>query len=283
MADANNNRIKTLKAHVEMATTTLSFGPFRNHKNDIYVKLAKDGVPVKLSKEEQVAKPEWNAIEGANVHGWKIDVDGLRFKETKFNIVCKADKGLDTSDTVVIGYHCQKSDKKSEKKDVKKSDAKENTGKTGKKEDKAKEKKDKNSDPDEGKKEEKDKNSERFSETKDKSKGTNDKEGEPTADFPIKNGYDIQEDPSDCCAKEFDELDEEDKNFDPRVRFWHRCDSGPYNGLSLCSRYKYIAADKNGYYGCGFMTADGYCVESFRHDWMPFDPNDLPGIFNPQK
>jgi len=279
LTEAKANKIKSLKAHVHMATSMTNLGPFKNHKNDIYVKIAKEGVEVELSKDKQQQKSQWNAIDGANVHGWKIDVDGLRFKESKFEIMCKASKGLDTDETVVIGYHCQKDDAKKEdpKKDAKedpKKDAKEDPKKDGAKEDPK---------PDGAKEDPKpDGAKERFSETKDKSKGV-DAEGEPSPDFPIKTGYDIQEDPSDCCAKEFDELDEDDKNFDPRIRFWHRCQSGPYNGLSLCSRYKYIAADVNGYYGCSYMTADGYCNQSFRHDWVQFDPNDLPGIFNPQK
>jgi opacity protein-like surface antigen len=72
-----------------------------------------------------------------------------------------------------------------------------------------------------------------------------------------------------------------DPDFNTRIRFWHRCANGPYNGLSLCKRYKFTAVDSEGYYGCSQLTANGYCVESFRHEWMEFNPNDLPFTINP--
>jgi len=72
-----------------------------------------------------------------------------------------------------------------------------------------------------------------------------------------------------------------DPDFNTRIRFWHRCANGPYNGLSLCKRYKFTAVDSQGYYGCSQLTSDGFCVESFRHEWMEFNPNDLPFTMNP--
>jgi hypothetical protein len=72
-----------------------------------------------------------------------------------------------------------------------------------------------------------------------------------------------------------------DPDFNTRIRFWHRCANGPYNGLSLCKRYKFTAVDSQGYYGCSQLTSNGYCVESFRHEWMEFNPNDLPFTVNP--
>jgi len=72
-----------------------------------------------------------------------------------------------------------------------------------------------------------------------------------------------------------------DPDFNTRVRFWHRCANGPYNGLSLCKRYKFTAVDSQGYYGCSQLTSNGYCMESFRHEWMEFNPNELPFTVNP--
>jgi len=72
-----------------------------------------------------------------------------------------------------------------------------------------------------------------------------------------------------------------DPDFNTRVRFWHRAANGPYNGLSLSKRYKFTAVDSQGYYGCSQLTSNGYCMESFRHEWMEFNPNDLPFTVNP--
>jgi hypothetical protein len=72
-----------------------------------------------------------------------------------------------------------------------------------------------------------------------------------------------------------------DPDFNERIRFWHRCANGPYNGLSLCKRYQFVGVDSQGYYGCSQLTANGYCVESFRHEWMEFNPDDLAFTVNP--
>lgn len=97
--------------------------------------------------------------------------------------------------------------------------------------------------------------------------------------WPIKTGYDAQEGQDNPNAGPYDAEDKMD--WDPRVRFWHRCEGGGNNGLSLCSRYSYIGADAQGYYGCDFLTEDEYCVQSFRHEWAEFNPNDLPNNYNP--
>jgi len=93
--------------------------------------------------------------------------------------------------------------------------------------------------------------------------------------WDVKTGYD-----ADPKATPYDDKDDGD-TWDPRVRFWHRCGGGPSNGLSLCDRHNYIAADAMGYYGCEYLTRDGYCVQSYRHEWMEFNPGDLPFVFNP--
>lgn len=73
-----------------------------------------------------------------------------------------------------------------------------------------------------------------------------------------------------------------DEGFDPRVRFWHRCAKNKrMDSLSLCNRYSYIGANSLGYYGCQYLTVDGYCIKSYRHEWVEFNPNDLPFVFNP--
>jgi len=87
------------------------------------------------------------------------------------------------------------------------------------------------------------------------------------AEWPIKTGYEAE--------------GGTDQGFEPRVRFWHRCDNDKNDNLSLCNKYNYIGADSMGYYGCQYLTSDGYCVKSFRHEWVEFSPNDLPFAYNP--
>lgn len=101
-------------------------------------------------------------------------------------------------------------------------------------------------------------------------------------EWPIKTGYDALHDQTAVNdeTKPYDDADETTV-WDPRVRFWHRCAGGEHNGLSLCNRYRFIAADAQGYYGCDYMTEDSYCVQSYRHEWVEFNPNDLPFVFNP--
>jgi len=99
------------------------------------------------------------------------------------------------------------------------------------------------------------------------------KTGKP--EWPVETGYDPDPKPA-----PFDEKDD-GAEWDPRVRFWHRCAGGDRNGLSLCDRYNYIAADAMGYYGCEYLTRDGYCIKSYRHEWKEFNPDDLPFLVNP--
>lgn len=99
--------------------------------------------------------------------------------------------------------------------------------------------------------------------------------------WPIKTGYDALSDQENMAAEPFDDKDHT-ADWDPRVRFWHRCAGGENNGLSLCNRYRFIAADAQGYYGCDYMTQDTYCVQSYRHEWVEYNPNDLPFVFNPE-
>lgn len=93
--------------------------------------------------------------------------------------------------------------------------------------------------------------------------------------WPVKTGYNGDYEP-----EAFDDKDKQDMEFDPRVRFWHRC-SDNTNQLSLCNKYNYIGADAMGYYGCEYTTVDGYCVKSYRHEWVEFNPNDLAFVHNP--
>lgn len=93
--------------------------------------------------------------------------------------------------------------------------------------------------------------------------------------WPVKTGYD-----GDYHPEAFDAKDEQDMKFDPRVRFWHRC-ADDSNKLSLCNKYNFIGADAMGYYGCDYTTVDGFCVKSYRHEWVEFNPNDLPFVYNP--
>lgn len=99
--------------------------------------------------------------------------------------------------------------------------------------------------------------------------------------WPIKTGYDALHDQKPLHSAKYDDQDESDI-WDPRVRFWHRCAGGKNNGLSMCNRYRFVGADSAGYYGCDYMTEDSYCVQSYRHEWVEFNPNDLPFAFNPE-
>lgn len=99
--------------------------------------------------------------------------------------------------------------------------------------------------------------------------------------WPVKTGYDALSDQTDPNTEKYDQEDDT-LDWDPRVRFWHRCAGGANNGLSLCNRYRFIGADAQGYYGCDYMTQDTYCVQSYRHEWTEFNPNDLAFVFNPE-
>lgn len=99
--------------------------------------------------------------------------------------------------------------------------------------------------------------------------------------WPIKTGYDALHDQENAVPTKLDDEDETTE-WDPRVRFWHRCAGGAHNGLSLCNRYRFVGADAQGYYGCDYMTQDSYCVQSYRHEWQEYNPNDLPFVFNPE-